>query len=167
MARGFPAYISLGSNLGDRAAYLARARAEVERSPGVRVTAASSLYETEPVGFREQGWFLNQVIAVETLLAPTELLGRLQEIENLLGRVRTLRWGPRVIDLDLLLYGRLVVATPELILPHPRMYERGFVLIPLCEIAPDLVHPDGKTTREHLEEYRARGFKDVVRLYQG
>jgi 2-amino-4-hydroxy-6-hydroxymethyldihydropteridine diphosphokinase len=157
------AFIGLGSNLGDREAYLEAARRALAGSENVVLTGASSLYETEPVGYTEQGWFLNQVAEVATSLDPWELLRVLQGIEQALGRQRLIRWGPRAVDLDLLLYGDAVLNSPELTVPHPRIYERSFVLAPLGEIAPDHVHPDGKTTREHLQ---ALGTDQKIRLFQ-
>lgn len=144
-------FIGLGSNLGDRVAYLAAARQSLADSSGLDLTVSSSLYESEPVGYVNQGWFLNQVVAVATSLDPYSLLRILQGIEQDLGRRRLIRWGPRVIDLDLLIYGNEVLTDPELTVPHPRIYERSFVLVPLSEIAPNYVHPDGKTTLEHLK----------------
>lgn len=133
------AYIGLGANLGDRAATLREARRRLGELG--RVAAVSSLYETEPVGFREQPPFLNAVIALETGLAPSELLRALIAIERDLGRVRTVRNAPRTLDLDVLLVDDLVLRTPDLTVPHPRMHERAFVLAPLAEIASDVVHP--------------------------
>ena len=133
------AYISLGANLGDRAAML---REAVRRLGALgRVMAVSSLYETEPVGFREQPPFLNAVVALETDLGPAELLAALVAIERDLGRVRTFRNAPRTLDLDILLLNGLVLHEPGLTLPHPRLHERAFVLAPLAEIAPEVVHP--------------------------
>ncbi len=160
------AFLGLGSNMGERESYLDAARQELTCSE-VRIIRVSSLYETEPVGYTDQGWFLNQVVKVETTLDPEELLSFIHEIENKLGRKRLIRWGPRVIDVDILLYENLVLDTPDLIIPHPRMYERSFVLIPLQEIAPDLVHPDGRTTREHLEALSGKGETEKIRLFQG
>ncbi|MDN5376289.1 MAG: 2-amino-4-hydroxy-6-hydroxymethyldihydropteridine diphosphokinase [Thermacetogenium sp.] len=160
-------FLSLGSNLGNRSAYLEAACRELAAHPEVRLLSRSSLYETEPVGYRDQGWFLNQVVEVATTLEPRALLAFIQEVENRLGRKRLIRWGPRVIDLDILLFGDLVLKTPELIIPHPRMYERSFVLVPLQEIAPDLIHPDGRTTREHAEELQEKGEGGEIRLYRG
>jgi 2-amino-4-hydroxy-6-hydroxymethyldihydropteridine diphosphokinase len=137
--------------MGDRAAYLEAARRALAGSEDMDITGASSIYETEPAGYAEQGWFLNQVVEVATGLDPWDLLRVLQGIEQKLGRQRLIRWGPRVIDLDLLLYGDAVLTGPELTVPHPRIYERGFVLVPLGEIAPHHVYPDGKTTLEHLQ----------------
>lgn len=141
-------HLGLGSNLGDRAANLAQARARlVDRE--IRIHSASRLYESEPVGFLDQPWFINQVIEIETSLAARELLLLLQEIEKDMGRRTTARDGPRTIDLDILLAGDAVVRTEELIIPHPRLAERNFVLVPLAEIAPGAVHPVlGKTIKE-------------------
>jgi len=160
------AFIGMGSNLGDRRSFLEKASQEISSHPQVRVIRLSSLYETEPVGYLDQGWFLNQVMEIETTLTPEELLSFLQGIENKLGRKRLIRWGPRVIDLDILLYGNLTIESPQLIIPHPRMYERGFVMIPLQEIAPDLIHPDGKTTREHLDMLIRTGKMEKIKLFE-
>ncbi len=132
-------YIGLGSNLGDRRATLR----DAVRQLGAygQVVAVSSLYETEPVGLREQPWFLNAVVALETELDPHSMLATLLAIERRAGRVRTFRNAPRTLDLDLLLYGTLVSESEHLSLPHPRLHERSFVLVPLAEIAPELVHP--------------------------
>jgi 2-amino-4-hydroxy-6-hydroxymethyldihydropteridine diphosphokinase len=160
------AYISLGSNMGEREDYLARALRSLS-GPQVRVSRLSSLYESEPVGYTDQDWFVNQVAGLETTLAPLELLRLLQRVELDLGRKRLIRWGPRVIDLDILLYDRVIMETEELFLPHPRLYQRNFVLIPLQEIASELVHPDGKTTAEHLQKYLATSPKEGIRLLSG
>jgi 2-amino-4-hydroxy-6-hydroxymethyldihydropteridine diphosphokinase len=126
--------------MGDRAEYIARAIAAME-ARGVRVTRRSSLYETEPVDAPPQGWFVNCVVEAETDLAPQELMAALLEIERELGRERRMAKGPRVIDIDILLFGSSVVRTGELEIPHPRMAERRFVLVPFAEIAPDVEHP--------------------------
>jgi 2-amino-4-hydroxy-6-hydroxymethyldihydropteridine diphosphokinase len=133
-------YLSLGSNLGDREANIARAVEELRRR-GVQITRESSLYETEPVEIREQGWFLNGVVEVETVKPAAELLRLLLEIERAMGRVRSVKYGPRLIDLDVLFFGSEAIETEELVVPHPRMAERKFVLVPLEEIVPDLKHP--------------------------
>lgn len=136
------AYIGLGSNLGDREATIRRALALLAAAEGVELVAVSSLRETEPVGFAPQPRFLNGAAAVETDLSPRELLERLLAIERALGRVRSgPRFGPRRIDLDLLVYGDAQVEEPGLSVPHPRLHERRFVLEPLRELAPDLVVP--------------------------
>jgi len=142
-------YLSLGSNIGDRAGNIARAMDELGRR-GVRVTRASSLYETEPVEFREQPWFLNSAIEAETEMSAQELMAAALEIERSLGRERRLPKGPRAIDIDILLYDDRVIHTAELDVPHPRMAERRFVLVPLAEIAPDAIHPELKKTMKQL-----------------
>jgi 2-amino-4-hydroxy-6-hydroxymethyldihydropteridine diphosphokinase len=132
-------FIALGSNLGDRAANLTAARTALAPDPSV--TAVSSIYETEPWGLAGQGRYLNQVLRGETTLEPRALLAKLQEIERALGREREReeRYGPRTIDLDILLYDDMQVEEPGLTIPHPRMLERAFVLVPLAEVAPGLV----------------------------
>jgi 2-amino-4-hydroxy-6-hydroxymethyldihydropteridine diphosphokinase len=136
------AYIALGSNLGDRRGYLCRARELLAETPGVLVSASSSLYETTPVGGPAgQEPYLNAVLRLETTLPPQSLLATCLAIEALLGRQRTIPWGPRSIDLDLLLYGAARIDEPDLTVPHPRLHLRTFVLVPLCELAPDLFHP--------------------------
>ncbi|MDF2630818.1 MAG: 2-amino-4-hydroxy-6-hydroxymethyldihydropteridine pyrophosphokinae [Symbiobacteriaceae bacterium] len=131
------AYLSLGSNLGDRLGYLAEAIRRLG-APHTRVTQVSSIYETAPWGKTDQPSFLNMAAAVETDLTPDELLRHILSVEQVLGRVRTVRWGPRTVDIDMLLYGDERRATPDLQLPHPRMANRAFVLVPLLEIAPHL-----------------------------
>ena len=133
-------YLSLGSNLGDRAANLARAIEGLDGT-GVRVLRRSSIYETAPVDFLAQPWFLNCVVEAQTSLEPRELLGRLQSIEHSLGSRKLVRRGPRILDLDILFYGDRVTDEPGLQIPHPRLAGRRFVLFPLAEIAPDARHP--------------------------
>ena len=134
------AYIALGSNLGDKEANLRKALELLEKR-GVEVVRTSSFICTEPYGVTDQPQFLNAVCEVRTSLAPLELLHTLLDIEQEMGRVRLRHWGERNIDLDLLLYEDVVMDTPELKLPHPDMQNRDFVLLPLVEIAPELVHP--------------------------
>lgn len=128
------ALIGAGANLGHRAETLRQALARLAHTPGIQVIATSSLYATAPVGFVDQPEFLNLVVAVETTLSPEDLLRRLLAIEAEFGRVRTVRWGPRTLDLDLLAYEGETRASLELTLPHPRMFERAFVTIPLTEV---------------------------------
>ncbi len=133
------AFVALGANLGDRAASLDESL-QLIRSLG-EIVRVSSTYETEPVGLADQPLFLNAVAQISTGLTARHLLNHLLEIEQRLGRTRTVRNGPRLIDLDLLLYGSFVIAEPGLDVPHPRLSQRRFVLAPLAEIAPELVHP--------------------------
>jgi 2-amino-4-hydroxy-6-hydroxymethyldihydropteridine diphosphokinase len=135
------AFVGIGSNLGDREAHLRRSLDLLAAEEGIDVVAVSALRETEPVGPIEQGPFLNGAVQVSTDLPPQELLERLLDVEQQLGRVRRERFGPRTIDLDLLLYGDEIVEEPGLTLPHPRLHERRFALEPLAELAPSLVVP--------------------------
>jgi len=138
-------YLGLGSNLGNRAANLEQAMAGLAAA-GVDVVKRSSFYATEPVGFGPQNWFLNCVVEVETELMPRQLLRSTQQVERDLGRRRLVRNGPRTVDIDILLYGANVVSMADLELPHPRIAERRFVLVPLREIAPGLRHPTLRRT---------------------
>ena len=131
------AYLGLGSNLGDRRQKLERAVAALDGTPGVRVTRVSSFRVTPPFGVQDQPEFLNGVVQIETELDPPALLAAVKEIETALGRVPTYRWGPRVIDIDILLYDRLRWESPELTIPHPGILERPFVMEPLAELAPE------------------------------
>ena len=140
MKDSLSAFLGLGSNLGDSEATIERCLLDLE-GRGFHVTARSSLYLSEPVDAPGQNWFLNAVVQGETDLAPHDLLARCLEVEHTLGRVRTVRHGPRTIDIDLLLYADLVSCTEQLTLPHPRLHERLFVLVPLAEIAPAWRHP--------------------------
>ncbi|HPT13237.1 MAG TPA: 2-amino-4-hydroxy-6-hydroxymethyldihydropteridine diphosphokinase [Bacteroidales bacterium] len=134
-------YISTGSNVGDRFAAISRAREALNSKAGI-VTMHSSVYETEPWGFNSETSFLNQVLILQTSLSPARLMNTILDLEKEMGRRRShLRYEPRVIDIDILLYGKDVYNTHHLQIPHPRMNQRKFVLIPLAEIAPDLVHP--------------------------
>ncbi len=144
-------YLSLGSNIGDRARNL-QAALEQLAAPDLRVVRASPTYETEPLEYAAQRWFLNLVAEAATELLPMQLLMRIGRVERALGRVRTVPKGPRIIDIDILFYGRTIVRAAKLEIPHPRMAERRFVLAPLADLAPDLRHPvTGKTIREMLD----------------
>ncbi len=145
------AFLSAGSNLGDRKANLERAFAAL-RDAGARPRRISSWFETEPMGFREQPWFLNVALEVETSLTPHGLLETCLAIEEAGGRVRTFQNAPRTLDLDILLYGDLVINCPQLVIPHPRLPERRFVLEPLAQLAPDVLHPVLKKTVRSLLE---------------
>jgi len=148
-------YIGIGSNLGDREGNCLKAVEELQRM-GVRVTRVSSRYETEPWGIKEQPRFINMVVEAGTDLTPGEVLSAVKEIEKGLGRCETVKWGPRVVDLDILLYDNVVVDETDLRIPHPHMHERDFVLRPLSEIAPEVMHPLlKKTVREMLSEVQS------------
>ena len=134
-------YLSLGSNLGDREATIEKALLEIDQLESTQITRVSSIYDTDPVEVQDQPRFLNVVIEIESDIGPHQLLWNLKLIERRLGRVRAKRWGPRVIDIDILLHGDRVVDEPELTLPHPALADRAFVLIPLSEMVPDLPHP--------------------------
>ena len=133
-------YIGIGSNLGDRHKNCLRA-VELLKQSGLSVTKQSSVHETAAWGVTEQPAFLNMAVALETGLAPMDLLGLLKKIEKDMGRQETVKWGPRIIDLDILLYDDIALNTEALIIPHPLMHEREFVLGPLAELAKDLIHP--------------------------
>jgi 2-amino-4-hydroxy-6-hydroxymethyldihydropteridine diphosphokinase len=135
------AFVGIGSNLGDREAHLRRAIDLISAEDGIEVSGVSEVRETEPWGPVEQGPFLNGAVRIETALTPRQLLGRLLEIERRMGRVRSERFGPRTIDLDLLVYGGETVEEPGLSVPHPRLHERRFALEPLAELDPGLTIP--------------------------
>ena len=144
------AYIGVGSNQGNRHAHCAAAMAHIAASPHTRLLEQSSCYLTEPWGFPEQDDFVNLVLKIETELTPFELLGFLKATEEKLARMKTIPFGPRTIDLDILLYGSRIIQSPELTIPHARLCERGFVLVPLQELAPQLMHPVRNQTISHL-----------------
>ncbi len=135
-------FLALGANLGDREETLRAARDKLQRTPGLNLLACSPLYESDAVGGpQEQPAYLNAVVAATTTCSPRELLALCQRLETEFGRERVERWGPRTLDIDLLLYGSEILEDPDLVVPHPRLHERRFVLAPLCDLAPELVHP--------------------------
>ena len=145
------AYLGLGSNLGDREHNLARAVSLLEERLAAPIVV-SSVYETRPWGYADQPDFLNLACRVDTAVAPEELLGAAQEVERLIGREPTFRYGPRVIDVDILLFGDRIINADGLRVPHPRLFERAFALAPLAELAPDFTHPElGVSIRELLD----------------
>ena len=154
-------YLALGSNLGNRAANLKEAIASL--SPQMEVKAKSQVYETPPWGHTEQEKFLNQVLKIKTYLEPEPLLKHLKRLEVALGRIVSFRNGPRLIDIDILFYDDLVFESPVVVIPHPRVHERGFVLLPMMDIAPDFVHPvKQKSVRDLIAGCDLRGIVQVV-----
>jgi 2-amino-4-hydroxy-6-hydroxymethyldihydropteridine diphosphokinase len=159
---GKEAYIGFGSNVGDRAAYCRSALRLLEEVPGCTILRRSDLFRTEPVGVHNQDWYVNGVCRIRTRLAPSDLLSVLLGVETRMGRVRRRRWESRIIDLDLLLYGDEVIRESGLCVPHPLMHERRFVLVPMVQLAPDVIHPAlGRTMRELLEIAPVKG-QEVV-----
>jgi 2-amino-4-hydroxy-6-hydroxymethyldihydropteridine diphosphokinase len=156
----FDCLLALGSNLGDKVANIDRAIELLTERGDVRLIARSRNYATEPWGKTDQDWFVNAAIAVVTELAPRQLLARCKEIERRMGRVATEKWGPRIIDLDLLVYGDAAMDDAELVLPHPHIGARAFVLAPLMDIAPDLVI-DGKSVRAMYAAIDAAGVRPL------
>lgn len=153
-------YLSLGSNIGEREAHLRGAIEQLE-APDLRVLRVSRTYETEPVDYVDQRQFLNLVVEAETSLFPLQLLSRVNKIEHALGRVRSVAKGPRTLDIDILFYGKSVIHSATLEVPHPRLAERRFVLVPLAELAPELRHP---VTRQSVSEMLDAAPAQGVRL---
>ncbi|HEY4554042.1 MAG TPA: 2-amino-4-hydroxy-6-hydroxymethyldihydropteridine diphosphokinase [Bacillaceae bacterium] len=158
------AYLSLGSNMGNRIVNLKRAVEELGRRQGIKVDALSSVYETDPVGYTDQDAFLNMAVKISTSLLPEQLLGVCLTVEAELGRTREIRWGPRIIDLDILLYNNENIETEALQVPHPRMAERAFVLVPLLELDRNLEHP--ATNAPLVEVLDEIPDKEGVRLWK-
>ena len=138
---GIIGFVGLGSNMGDPLAHCREAIEHIAGIEGIEVLRRSSFFRTEPVGIRDQSWFINAVIEIRTILPARVLLKALQGIEDRMGRVREVRWGPRIIDIDILLYGQQVVQQEDLVIPHPELHKRRFVLEPLHELAPYVIHP--------------------------
>ncbi|HCX64631.1 MAG TPA: 2-amino-4-hydroxy-6-hydroxymethyldihydropteridine diphosphokinase [Eubacteriaceae bacterium] len=151
-------YLSLGTNVGDLKENLEKATRELERK--VTVTGISSDYKTEPVGYKDQQWFLNRVLKGETDLKPEELLDFCQRIEKKMKRVKTIRFGPRIIDIDILLYDDLRMKGKRLEIPHPRMFERAFVLYPLFEIEPELIVGD-LSLRDWMKDFKGENIEKI------
>jgi len=154
------AYLGLGSNVGDKKLYLYRAIQALNHQEKISITKLSSLYETEPWGYTDQAVFMNLVIEIETELLAIELLGICQQIEQNLERIREIKWGPRTVDIDILLYGNETMVTNKLKIPHPYLLERDFVVIPLSEIAPNLEIKE-KTMSEWAKNFNAQKMKVV------
>lgn len=153
-------FLSLGSNLGNRAKNLQTAIDEISKFADIK--SKSSIYETSPMGYKDQGYFLNQVIEVLSALTPLEMIFRIEEIEHKMGRVREIENGPRPIDIDILFYGETILNNPNLQIPHPGIEKRKFVLIPLEEISPEFKHPISKKTIKQLNQFNST---DEVKLW--
>lgn len=164
-------YISVGSNQGDREKYLQFAITELEQYEKITVEKVSAIYETEPVDYFDQPRFLNMVVKIKTSFSATELLQVTQMIENKGERIRTIRFGPRTLDLDILLYNQENIKLSYLQIPHPRMLERAFVIIPLMEIAPSLILPDGSPIEDICEQLSGKEgvtlWKTYIELVEG
>jgi 2-amino-4-hydroxy-6-hydroxymethyldihydropteridine diphosphokinase len=159
------AYLSLGSNMGDRSNYLKSALETLVSVYPIEIVNVSSIYETDPVGYTDQDLFLNMVAQIHTSLSPIELLEACSATETKLGRKREIHWGPRTIDLDILLFNEENIISERLVIPHPRMFERAFVLIPLLEISPETKLPTmTKSLSEILDEIPE---KEGVRIWKG
>jgi len=157
-------YIALGTNIEPRDMHLSEALNLLEAHESIAIQKRSSIYQTAPVGYLEQEDFLNMVIDMQTLLEPIDLLNYCQEIEMKLGREREIRFGPRTIDLDILLYNEENITGDRLVLPHPRMLERAFVLVPLAELAPEVILPDTKkSVQSHLKELPSEDLETVIK----
>lgn len=153
------AYLGLGSNVGDREEYIDQAIFLLKKTPHMKVRKASSIYETSAEGVADQPPFLNSAVEIKTTLPPHKLLDVVQSIENTLGREREIEWGPRTIDIDILLYGKVIISDDRLQVPHPLLHERLFALMPLAEIAPDVIHPALELPIKQIFEERSREIK--------
>jgi 2-amino-4-hydroxy-6-hydroxymethyldihydropteridine diphosphokinase len=163
-SHGIICFVGIGSNVSDPAEQSLKAFDHVSGTDGVKFLRRSSLYKTEPVGSPDQEWFINAVAEIRTTLTARELLASLQAIENRMGRIRNGKWGPRTIDLDILLYGQEVIQEKDLYIPHPELHKRRFVLEPLCEIAPYVIHPAfGVSIRGLMDRLED---KSIVNMYR-
>jgi 2-amino-4-hydroxy-6-hydroxymethyldihydropteridine diphosphokinase len=158
VAERVTAYLGLGGNVGDVAEAMQSALKRLDAHPECRITAISRVFRTPPWGPVKQDWYLNACAGIETVLSAPDLLALALETERALGRVRETRWGPRTLDIDILLYGDAPVSLENLTIPHPRMTERAFVMVPLADIAPDVVLA-GRTVREHAQTFRDEGLE--------
>ena len=156
------AYIGIGSNLGDRYENCLKAVDLLRRIPGVELTGISGWYLTKPVGVERQEWFINGVLSLEVKISAQDLLKGLMAAEQGMGRVRTKRWGPRIIDLDILLYGNQIIDEDDLKVPHPLMHVRRFVLVPIADLAPEVPHPSIGLTMSQLLDQLHKDGQDVI-----
>ena len=156
------AFLSLGTNMGDREDNLTKALNLLKKHPNIKVVNVSSIYETDPVGYENQADFLNIVVEIKTDVNAIELLNISQEIEEQLGRKREIRWGPRIIDLDILLYNDENIETEHLTIPHPRMFERGFVMVPLIEIYPGILEDKNRSIKDLTGQKGVRLWKQKI-----
>ena len=158
-------YLGIGSNMGDKEQHIRDAIAVFSEHPKCRNVEVSSFYTTKPYGVTKQDDFVNGVFCVETLLTPEEVLLLIQEIETMQNRVRTIHWGPRTIDVDILFYDDAIIGTRDLVIPHPEIQKRDFVLVPLCELAGFMMHPVlGKRMQELLEELTGSEYEQTMEL---
>ena len=163
-SHGVVCFVGIGSNMNDPVNQCLKAVVRLSETSGIKHLRSSSLYKTEPVGSVEQMWFINTVAEIRVKLTPYELFNALQSVEKEMGRLRNEKWGPRIIDLDILLFGQEVVQQEDLIVPHPELHKRRFVLVPLCEIASYVIHPSfGVSIRGLMERLED---KSIVHLYE-
>lgn len=163
-SEGIVCFVGIGSNMDDPASQSLKAFDHISEANGVKLLRRSSLYRTEPVGSSDQDWFINAVAEIRTVLSARELLRTLQATEKEMGRIRDAKWGPRIIDMDILLYGQDIIQDEDLIIPHPDLHKRRFVLVPLCEIAPYVIHPAFGVSIQGLTD-RLKDQK-IVNLYR-
>jgi len=160
---GIVCFLGIGSNIGDAAANCVAAVKRISDVDGVRVLRCSSLYKTQPVGFEEQDWFVNGAIEIRTMLGPRPLMNVMQGVENEMGRNRSGKWGPRIIDIDILLYGQAVIEEEGLVIPHAELHKRRFALVPLNEIASCAIHPSfGVSIKGLLDRLQDKNKVDVL-----